>query len=191
MLDKGSYLLENPTIDKDAEPWMDTPFVARYIVAERALERPMQQDMVNHWRLWFALGPNNCLVMDMVKTSVQDKSAFIGVVLKLSKRRMTEIKALPRRNDVTVRKVLDFLIRNGRLRYRFTEMGTGCAWWVAKAVADLEEHGFIRKPDGAVYTHDTMADTVLEAVKYLYEEKEDGGIQVTPFALEPRCSIFY
>ncbi|EPQ55436.1 hypothetical protein GLOTRDRAFT_7246, partial [Gloeophyllum trabeum ATCC 11539] len=87
----------------------------------------------NHWRIWFVL-PNNAgsINLAMVKSSLQRLEGTLGVIYKpyaLTSNRMIAIEATPM-PGLTVKQVLDYIIQEGRLRYRFTPSVKGCTFWV-------------------------------------------------------------
>ncbi len=112
-------------------------------------KREVQGDEVNHWRLFFAIGADESISLDMVKQSPDDLEGTVGVLGRtyaVSNIGVLSIPMIPA-TGLTMATVLDLLESNGMLRYRYAPTGEGCRYWIWSVVRLLKQNGLLIDAD--------------------------------------------
>ena len=105
-----------------------------------------------HWRFYTVLNPapqdsglNSASVLfDMIP--VNDNKGCLMVASKIQEASTAPLKVelrIPCATECTTHQIFECLTRHGLDRYLFTENGTGCLFWVLKAVEQLGQAGYV------------------------------------------------
>ena len=144
-------------IDDAARAWLHDPFWAVVAVCRPPITREVQNDTVNHWRLFFVLPPTTTysqrsIVLDMGMesgTNTQGVCGAIGKPYSVTSYRAQEVGNIPGEPNATVATVLDTLDKAGVFRYRYADSGEECRYWILTAVELLEATGIFAEGAGA------------------------------------------
>lgn len=149
----SSLTIPNTYIQDEAVEYLDSPVIAIFAVCGPPVDREIQGTTVNHWRLFFVLQPKQqeagrSVILDMVKTDGNDTTGLLGVTTRpfnVTNSRVHEVGMVPMTADKTVRGVLEMLNREGMMRYRYTNHGEGCRFWIWTVVQFLQNEDYLQE----------------------------------------------
>ncbi|KAH7888425.1 hypothetical protein F5I97DRAFT_1965359 [Phlebopus sp. FC_14] len=145
---------------------LDMPVCQVWIDCTQPTDRTTHHDMVNHWRLFFALSDRMSISLDMLKAGHDEIRGVLDVTGRHYSVSNTGLFTIPMENsqDLTVRKVLDLLRDNYMLYYDYSPTRVGCRYWILRVVDLLRRRGFLRDIVGPNYPlfdeaiHDSAGD---------------------------------